>query len=102
MTSKHEIRLPFDDPRFIKLCKELDIAYLGLFGSASRGEQKEDSDVDLLVKFSKPKSLLYVIAAEHRLEDFLGKEIDLVPEGGLKPRVRERVMQDLRDVYGAR
>jgi len=102
MASKLELDLPVDDPAFAKLCEELDIAYLGLFGSTSRGEQQADSDIDLLVKFSEPKSLLDVIAAEHLLEAFLGKEIDLVPEGGLKPRVRERVMQDLLDVYGTR
>jgi len=102
MSSKLELDLPFDDLAFAELCGELDIAYLGLFGSTSRGEQHADSDIDLLVRFSEPKSLLDVIAAEHRLEDFLGREIDLVPEGGLKPRVRPRVMQDLRDVYGTR
>ena len=102
MTSKVEHDLLFNAVTFAELCEELDIAYLGLFGSASRGEQQADSDIDLLVRFSEPKSLLEVIAAEHRLEEFLGKQVDLVPADGLKPRVRPRVMQDLRDVYGSR
>lgn len=102
MTSKVELDLPFNDPAFAELCEELDIAYLGLFKSSSRTDQEPGSDVDLLVKFSKPMSLLDVITAELRLEEFLGKDVDLVPEGGLKPRVRPRVMEDLRDVYGRR
>jgi uncharacterized protein len=96
------VQVPFDDPAFLQLCEELNISYVGLFGSISRGEGRPGSDLDLLVSFSAPKSLLDIIGAQRKLKEFLGQDVDLVTEGGLKPRVRERIMRDLVDVYGSR
>ena len=102
MTSERKIGLPFQDSEFIKLCQELDISYIGMFGSTSRGQEGSDSDLDLLVRFSEPKSLLDLVGAEQALEDFLGRQVDLVTEGGLHPHIRQRITEDLLDVYGAR
>jgi predicted nucleotidyltransferase len=56
----------------------------------------------LLVSFSVPKSLPDIIGVQRKLKEFLGQDVDLVTEGGLKPQVRERIMRDLADVYGSR
>jgi len=59
-----------------------------LFGSYARGEEKADSDIDLLVEFDrsgKPVTLLTYSAIWRGLKEFLGKEIDLVENGTLKP-----------------
>ena len=42
--------------------------YIGIFGSFSRGEQKEGSDIDLLVKFKNPQSLLKLISIENKIK----------------------------------
>jgi predicted nucleotidyltransferase len=102
MTTKIELDLPIGEPEFLQLCKELDISYIGVFGSVSRGEQRADSDLDLLVHFSKPQSLLDVIEAELRLEEYLGREVDIVTEGNIKPRIEKHIMEDLVDLYGTR
>lgn len=66
-----------------------------LFGSVARGEDHKGSDVDLLVQFAPGTSLFTVLRIQDELETILGVKVDLVPEGGLKERVRERVQPDL-------
>jgi hypothetical protein len=73
------------------------IARLSMFGSTARGEARPDSDVDLLAAFdeSRPLSLIDVIRIENFIADLLGLPVDLVEEGTLKPRVRERVDHEM-------
>lgn len=78
-----------------------DISQLFLFGSYSRGEEREDSDIDLLVRFAKPKSLLSVIAIQRQISEILGRPVDLVTEPAISPYLRDRIMKELRMVYNA-
>jgi predicted nucleotidyltransferase len=73
------------------------IVRLSLFGSTVRNEAGIDSDIDLLAAFDagRPLSLLDVIGIECRLSDLLGRKVDLVEEGTLKPRVRRRVEPEI-------
>lgn len=66
-----------------------------IFGSAARGDDREDSDVDILVDFPPGTSIIDIIAIQHELEDLLGVPVDLVPRSGLKERVRTRAANDL-------
>jgi len=50
--------LAFDINKIIEICRQSDVSWLGVFGSVARGEATEESDIDLLVRFSKPISLL--------------------------------------------
>ncbi len=72
-----------------------------LFGSYSRGEQREDSDVDLLVKFdrSRPIGLFTFIRMRRELEERLGCTIDLVEEGTLRPAAQKNANSDLKVIY---
>ncbi len=94
--------LPFDDKRFIEICRQNDVAQLGVFGSTARGEAHEQSDIDLLVEFSKPKSLLSLIALEQQLESVLSRKVDLLTKAAISPYWRERILRELRIVYEAR
>jgi hypothetical protein len=58
---------PFDIHSLIKICRENDVTSVSLFGSMARGEATEKSDIDLLVKFGKRKSLLSVVKLERQL-----------------------------------
>ena len=89
-----------DKERIIEICRKNDISYCALFGSYARQEAQETSDVDLLIRFSKPKSLLGHISISHQLQDALGKEIDLLTENELSPHIRENVLRDLQVIYG--
>ncbi len=83
----------------IDICKRNDISYCALFGSFARGDASAHSDIDLLVRFSKPKGFDWVTAALE-IEDTLGRKVDLVTEGGLSPYIRDRVFKDLEVLYG--
>ena len=61
-----------------KLCEENDVDMLGAFGSVARGESTADSDIDLLVRFSKRKGLLFMIHLERELSEALGRDVDLL------------------------
>jgi len=87
--------------KVIETCKRNDISFCALFGSFARGEADEKSDIDLLVRFSKPKGFDWLDAA-FEIEDALGKKVDLVTEKSLSPHVREYVLKDLQVLYDKR
>ncbi len=93
--------LPFDVTKLIAICKENDVARIGIFGSTARGEENEQSDIDLLVEFSKRKSLLALVALERQISTALGRKVDLLTEAAISPYLRERIMRDLRIIYEA-
>ncbi len=64
--------LSFDTQRLIEICRKNDVLKIGVFGSYARGEATEYSDIDLLVKFAKPKSLLGLFALERQMSESLG------------------------------
>jgi hypothetical protein len=72
-----------------------------LFGSYSRGEQREDSDVDILIVPDKSQhfSLFTLSGMYEDLKDLLGREVDLITEGGLMPFTRESADRDKILIY---
>lgn len=67
---------------------------IGIFGSFSRGEQKEFSDIDILVEFEKPTFRNFMNLSFY-LEDLFGRKVDLVTVKGLHPRIRPYVEKDV-------
>ncbi len=84
--------------KIVEICKRNDISYCALFGSFARGEADETSDIDLLVRFSKPIGWKFYGIAED-LEDALGKKVDLATERMLNKYIRESVLRDLKVIY---
>jgi predicted nucleotidyltransferase len=76
--------------------REAGIVRLSLFGSAARGEARENSDIDLLAAFDSNRrlSLLDLVGIELRLARLLGAPVDLSEEGTLKPRVQQSVQAE--------
>jgi predicted nucleotidyltransferase len=60
-----------------------------LFGSVARGEERPDSDIDLLVDFTEDSSLFDLMRMTRELQDVLGHPVDVVSAGGLKYRDRD-------------
>ena len=92
---------PFDTQKLIDICKANGIAMVGVFGSMARGEQTERSDIDLLVRPAKPKSLLTLVALEREISSALGRKVDLLTEGALSPYLRDRILSELQVLYAA-
>ena len=65
-----------------------------VFGSMARGEQGPTSDIDLLVEMEPGRTLLDLMNLEEDLEQLLGRPVDVVTEGALNPRIRERVLAE--------
>lgn len=72
----------------------------GVFGSVVKGEATEDSDIDILVELKDKISLLKFVQIKNKLEDVLGKKIDLVEYNALKPRLKERILSEEVRIYG--
>ena len=72
-----------------------------LFGSFARGEETEDSDVDLLVEFdhSTPIGLFAYARMWRELQELLGRKVDLVENGMLRPAAEASARRDRRIVY---
>jgi uncharacterized protein len=83
-----------------ELQREYRVKELGIFGSYVRGEQKKQSDVDILVEFEETAnlSLLDFIGLENRLSDILGIKVDLVEKQTLKPRIGKHVLEEVVQV----
>jgi predicted nucleotidyltransferase len=58
-----------------------------LFGSAARGDDRPDSDIDMMVDMAPGRTLLDLIALNHDLEALLGRKVEVFSRAGLKPRV---------------
>ncbi len=71
------------------------ISSLGLFGSQLRGDQQEDSDLDILVTFSTTPSLLQFANLQYHLSDLLGVKVDLVMQDSLKPNIGKRILKEV-------
>ena len=65
-----------------------------VFGSVARGEEDENSDVDLLVEMEKGRTLLDRASLYLALTDLLGTHVDVITEKGLKPRIKPRVVRE--------
>lgn len=93
------VKYPFDSEKLIAICRENDVAMLGVFGSVSRGEATTQSDIDLLVKFAKRKGLFALVRLERELSEAMGKKVDLLTEASISPYIRENILGDLQVIY---
>jgi predicted nucleotidyltransferase len=85
------------------LCNRHRVQELLLFGSALTDRFRDESDIDLLVTFRPDARVGFLALArvQHELEDLLGRQVDLVPKGGLKPAIRDSVLATAQVLYAA-
>ncbi len=80
--------------KVLPILKEAGVTRSSLFGSYVRGEQKKDSDIDILVDFPRGKGLFEFAGLQFQLEDALKKKVDLVEFESLHPLLKERILAD--------
>jgi hypothetical protein len=68
---------------------------IGIFDSYVKGEEKEKSDIDILVEFEKPIGLIKFIELENYLTDLFGIKVDLGMKSALKPKIGEHISKEV-------
>ena len=68
---------------------------VGIFGSFVRGEEKDTSDLDILVELERPVGLIKFVGLQNYLSDELGEKVDLVTISALKPRIKENILSEV-------
>ena len=76
------------------ILEKYGVTRAGIFGSVARGEEREDSDVDILVEIEEPLSLLGFIGLKLEIEEALGRKVDLGEYSTIKPVVREQILSE--------
>lgn len=82
--------------------KTQPISRAWIFGSFSRGEEREDSDIDLIVQYDRTNyrvGLFTIVGIQQHLQQLLGRKIDLVEEGTLMPFAEDSAKRDKILIY---
>ena len=81
--------------KIVPILRKNNVVRAGIFGSYARGEQKENSDIDILVEINDKKfSLLDLVGLEMEIKSILKKEIDLLTYKGISPYLRDRILEE--------
>jgi uncharacterized protein len=81
-------------PEILRITESYGISNVRVFGSVARGEERPESDIDLLVHVPNTISLLRFAGLQNRLSEALETRVDIVPEGGISPYLREQILRE--------
>ena len=90
----HKLHLSAIKKTIVPILKKRGVIKSSIFGSFSRGEERESSDLDLLVELPPEADLFDYIDLKHALEDALDMKVDMVEFSAIKPRIREGILND--------
>ena len=93
MTELFEV-LQQQKANILDIASHYHAANIRVFGSVVRGEEREDSDIDLLVDFLPGSTLLDLVGLIHALSATLGRKVDIVSERALNKYLRQQVLQE--------
>ena len=94
--------LEYDEQKLTELCEELGISYLALFGSYLHGDNKPESDVDLLVEFKSVDGmgLFKYIGIQRQIAEFLNKpKVDLIMRDSVDKYIKDQVLNEAKTIY---
>jgi len=80
-----------------ELTEKFHVSSIGYFGSYAKGQQNKSSDLDLVVEFSKPVGWAF-FTLESFLEQSLGIKVDLTTKNGLKERIKQSILSQVKYV----
>lgn len=94
-TGASQSGLLVDRARIVAILRAYGVRHASLFGSVARGEQREDSDIDLFIDLPPGASLMDLSRLGLELEDALGRSVDLVTSfEALHPIIQERLRRE--------
>ncbi|MEC5398254.1 nucleotidyltransferase family protein [Uliginosibacterium sp. H1] len=96
MKPSEALRLHRDE--VMALARAHHVLSLRVFGSVARGEDREDSDLDLIADFEEGATLFNAFALQDVLEVLLTHRVEIATQDGLHPEIRERVLREARPV----
>lgn len=82
--------------------KEYGVIKASVFGSVARGDDKPESDIDLLVELRRPFALSRFVSLKRNLENTLNHSVDVVEYGGVKPAFAPSIIKDAKVIYEQR
>ena len=88
-----------DKEKIIKFCENNGIVYLGIFGSYVNGVPKNNSDIDILIKFERLGGLLEFISTKYELSKLFGRKVDLVEKGALHHLLKDKILSGVVTIY---
>ena len=77
-----------------ELLQKYKVKEIGIFGSYVRSEQKKRSDIDILVEFEEPVSLLKLVSLENFLKEMIGINVDVVPKIDIRSELKENILKE--------
>jgi len=80
--------------KIVLILQRNDVKRAAVFGSFVRGEQKDDSDIDILIEFKGEKSLLDLAGLKIELEEALHRKVDVLTYNSLHPLLRDRILRE--------
>jgi hypothetical protein len=80
--------------KILPVLQRYDVMRAAIFGSFVRGENREGSDIDILVEFRGEKSLLDLAGLKIALEELLKMEVDVLTYNSLHPLLKERILNE--------
>ena len=83
-------------PEIMKLARKYRARQISVFGSLVRGEMREDSDIDFLVEFDSDFRLTDIIRLTQRLEELIGRKVDVVPRQALRKELETFVLSEMQ------
>ena len=78
----------------VETLTEMGVQSLAVFGSVAQNVSRPDSDVDLLVEFSRPVGLFEFVRLKGELEEILGRRVDLVTPDALRPMMKPQILDE--------
>lgn len=101
MMAGSKIKIP--ERKIKQFCLRYQVQRLALFGSVLRDDFRPDSDIDVLVVFDPSARITFMTLGrmKRELSGIFKRPVDLVPQEGLKPAIREAVLSSAQEVYAA-
>ena len=84
----------------VSILTRYDVERIAIFGSYARGEAGANSDIDILVRFARPKSLLQIVQIEDEIRKSIHVKVDLVTDKAVSPYLADRIHRDEVVIYG--